>query len=121
MNITNSEIKNAQKDINFFYIDGKPKEFIYRDLVKNHNIKLLDIISIERGVKKLNEKAIKKGYRLKENGDVFLDMSLVLRPHSKLFEPTRQKNIYKVLKDGMEIEVKKQEYILLYGILNYII
>ena len=95
MKITKNDIKNAQKDINFFYIDGKPKEFIYRDLVKNNNIKLLDVISIERRVKKLNEKAIKKGYRLKENGDVFLDMSFVIRPQSKLFEPTRQKNIYK--------------------------
>jgi len=121
MKITKNDIKNAQKDINFFYIDGKPKEFIYRELTKKHEIKLLDVVSIERGVKKLNEKAIKKGYRLKENGDVFLDMSLVLRPHYKLFEPTRQKNIYKVLKDGVEIEVKKQEYILFYGILNNII
>ena len=121
MKITKNDIKNAQKDINFLYIDGKQKEFIYRELTKKHEIKLLDVASIERGVKKLNDKAIKNGYRLKENGDVFLDMSFVLRPHSKLFEPTRKKNIYKVLKDGVEIEVKKQEYILLYGILNNII
>ena len=121
MKITKSEIKKAQNDINFWYIDGKQKEFVYRDLVKNHNIKLLDVVNIQRGVKKLNESAIKKGYRLKENGDVFLDMSFVIRPHTKLFEPTKTKNIYKVLKDDVEVIVTKQEYVFLYGILNNII
>jgi len=119
--ITNNEIKKTQEAINFWYVDGKQKEWIYKDLVNKHNIKLIDVVSIQRGIKILNEKAIKKGYTLKANGDVFLGMSMILKPKANLFEPTRTRNIYKVLKDGVEIVVTKQEYILLYGILNKII
>jgi hypothetical protein len=80
----------------------------------------LPVISIKRNEKRLTEQAIKEGYKLKGD-DVFLDMSLVLHPSPKLFEPTKTKNIYKVLKNGTEIVVSKNEYLLLYGIINNII
>jgi hypothetical protein len=90
------------------------------------NLNLFKLLPIETIKKDKNNLTIKKEYQKRffiKNGNVF-DINnncLVLYPDSKIFEPTKTKNIYKVEYKNKTFITRKNTYIFIYGLQNNII